>query len=115
MVKLKDMFMSNNSRSRTFQDNWNIFKSSLLDSVSKHIPQKSNKSRHDLSWLNHGIKNSMHHRKRLYNIAKQSDKSEDWAAYCSARNSVNSQLECAHNAYYGRLFDDSSAGNRRQF
>ena len=57
----------------------------------------------------------MHHRKQLYNIAKQSDKSEDWAAYRSARNSVNSQLECAHNAYYGRLFDDSFAGNRRQF
>ena len=56
----------------------------------------------------------MNHRKRLYNIAKQSGKSEDWAAYCSTRNSVNSQLECAHNAYYGQLFDDSFAGNRRQ-
>ena len=56
----------------------------------------------------------MRHRKRLYNIAKQSGKSEDWAAYRSARNSVNSQLECAHNAYYGRLFNDSFAGNRRQ-
>ena len=36
-------------------------------------------------------------------------------SYRSARNSVNSQLECAHNAYYGWLFDDSFAGNRRQF
>ena len=45
MVKLKDMFMSNNSHSRTVQDNWNLFKSSLLDSVSKHVPQKSIKSR----------------------------------------------------------------------
>ena len=115
MVKLKDMFMSNNLRSRTVQDNWNLFKSSLLDSVSKHVPQKSIKSRCDLPWLNHEIKKSMRHRKRLYNIAKQSGKSEDWAAYRSARNSVNSQLECAHNAYYGQLFDDYFAGNRRQF
>ena len=115
MVKLIDMFMSNNSRSRTVQDYWNLFKSSLLDSVSKHIPQKSIKSRRDVPWLNHEIKNSMRHRKRLYNIAKQSGKSEDWAAYRSARNSVNSQLECAQNAYYGQLFDDSFAGNRRQF
>ena len=114
MVKLKDMLMSNNSRSRTVQDNWNLFKSSLLNSVSKQVPQKSIKSRRDLPWLNHEI-SSMHHRKQLYNIAKQSSKSEDWAAYRSARNSVNSQLECTHNAYYERLFDDSSAGNRRQF
>ena len=41
MVKPKDTFMSNNSHSRTVQDNWNLFKSSLLDSVSKHVPQKS--------------------------------------------------------------------------
>ena len=96
MAKLKDMFMSSNSHSRTVQDNWNRFKSSLLDSISKHVPQKSMKSRRDLPWLNHEIKNSMRHRKRLYNIAKQSGKSEDWAAYHSARNSVNSQLECTH-------------------
>ena len=57
----------------------------------------------------------MRHRKRLYNIAKQSGKSEDWAEYRSAKNSVNSQLECAHNAYYGQLFDDSFAANRKQF
>ena len=50
MVKLKDMFMPNNSCSRTVQDNWNLFKSSLLNSVSKHtyVPQKSIKSRRDL-------------------------------------------------------------------
>ena len=45
MVKLKDMFMSNNSCSRTIQDNWNLFKSPLLDSVIKHVPQKYIKSR----------------------------------------------------------------------
>ena len=63
MVKLTDMFMSNNSHSRTVQDNWNLFKSSLLDSVNTYVPQKSIKSRHDLPWLNHEIKNSMSHRK----------------------------------------------------
>ena len=57
----------------------------------------------------------MHHRKHLHNIAKQSAKIEDWAACCSMRNLVNNQLECAHNAYYSKLFDDSFSGNRRQF
>ena len=58
MVKLKGMFMSNNKNphSRTVQDNWNLFKSSLLDSVSKHVPQKFIKSHCDLPGLNHEIK-----------------------------------------------------------
>ena len=115
MAKLQDIFMSSNPHSRTVEDNWNLFKSALHNSAIKHIPQKSIKSRHDLPWLNNEIKTCMHHRRQLYNIAKQSGKSEDWAAYRSARNLVNSKLECAHNAYYSRLFDDSFAGNRRQF
>ena len=60
-------------------------------------------------------KNRMLHKRWLYNIAKQSDKSKNWAAYHLARNLVNSQLECAHNAYNGWLFDDSFAGNCKQF
>ena len=63
MVELKDMFMLNNSCFKTVQRNWNLFKPSLLDCVSKHVPQKSIKSWRDLPWLNHEIKNSMHHRK----------------------------------------------------
>ena len=53
----------------------------------------------------------MRHRKHLYDVAKQSGKLEDWAAYRSMR----SVLECAHNAYCSKLFDDSFSGNRRQF
>ena len=115
MVKLKGVFMSGNTLLRTVEENWNLFKSALLNSVSEHIPQKSIKSRHDLPWLNHEIKNGMLHRRQLYNIAKQSGKSEDWAAYCLAKKLVNTQLEHAHNAYYSQLFDDSFAGNRWQF
>ena len=57
----------------------------------------------------------MRHRKHLYDVAKQSGKLEDWAAYRSMRNLVNYELECAHNAYCSKLFDDSFSGNRRQF
>ena len=57
----------------------------------------------------------MRHRKHLYDIARQSGKSEDWAAYRSMRNQANNDLECAHSAYCRRLFEDSFSGNRRQF
>ena len=57
----------------------------------------------------------MRHRKRLYDTAKQSGRSEDWAAYRSMRNQVNNDLQRAHSAYCSRLFEDSFSGNRRHF
>ena len=38
------------------EDNWSHFKSSLLATIVKRIPQKVIKSKHDLPWLNHVIK-----------------------------------------------------------
>ena len=107
LVSFQSMFMSCNPHLRSVEDNWNHFKSSLLATITKHIPQKVVKSKHDLPWLNHVIKSKMRHRKRLYDIAKQSGRSEDWAAYRSMRNQVNNDLQCAHSAYCSRLFEDS--------
>ena len=115
MVKLKGVFMSGNPLLRTAEESWNLFKSALLNSVSEHIPQKSIKFCHNLPWLNHEIQNNMLHRRQIYNIVNQSGKSEDWAVYHLARNLVNTQLERAHNAYYSQLFDNSFAGNCKQF
>ena len=109
------VFMSCDPHSRTVENNWNHFKSSLQVTIIKHIPQKVIKSKHDLPWLNHIIKSKMRHRKHLYDVAKQSGKPEDWAAYRSMRNQGNKELECAHNTYCSKLFDDSFSGNRRQF
>lgn len=41
MVKLKGVFMSSNPLLRTVEENWNLFKSALLNSVSEHISQKN--------------------------------------------------------------------------
>ena len=57
----------------------------------------------------------MKQRKRLYNRAKRTNKDEDWAAYRSVRNEVNSKLELTHSSYCRRMFDNSFANNRRQF
>ena len=38
----------------------------------------------------------MKNRKHLHDHAKQTNKTEDWAAYSSARNEVMCKLELAH-------------------
>ena len=117
LTTFQSVCMSCDPHSRTVENNWNHFKSSLQATIIKHIPQKVIKSKHDLPWLNHIniIKSKMHHRKHLYDVAKQSGKPEDWAAYRAMRNQVNNEIECAHNTYCSKLFDDSFSGNCRQF
>ena len=46
---------------------------------------------------------------------KRTNKHEDRAAYCSARNEVNSKLELVHFSCRRRMLDNSFSGNHRQF
>ena len=87
----------------------------LIESIQKHIPQKTCKSQRDLPWLNHNIKKGMHNRKCLYDRAKRTNAPTDWNAYCKARNLVKSKLEVAHCDYQRRLFDKSFTGNKTVF
>ena len=115
MMDLSNTFLSSDPYSRTVEENWQLFKTCLQDSVSKNVPQKTIRNQNSLPWINHDIKCSMKKRKRLYDRAKQTGKPEDWAAYRLERNEVNSKLELAHLSYCNRLFDESFSGNRRQF
>jgi len=89
--------------SRTVEENWYIFKTGLLESVTKYVPQKVIRNQRSLP---HDIKRCMKQRKRLYNQAKRSNKHEDWAAYHSARNEVNNKLELDHSDYCRKMFDE---------
>ena len=115
MIDLYNNQLSINPCSKTVEENWQLFKTALLESISKYVPQKVIRNQKKLPWINCDIKRCMKQRKRLYNRARKTNRDEDWAAYRSARNEVNSKLESAHSSYCRRMFDDSFANNRRQF
>ena len=115
MIDLYNNQLSINPCSKTVEENWQLFKTALLESISKYVPQKVIRNQKKLPWINCDIKRCMKQRKRLYNRAKKTNRDEDWAAYRLARNEVNSKLESAHSSYCRRMFDDSFANNRRQF
>ena len=73
------------------------------------------KRRRNLPWLTRDIKKGMRRRKHLYNHAKQTNSPTHWNTYRKIRNLINKTLGIAHTAYQSRLFDNSFAGNRRQF
>ena len=42
--------------SRTIDDNWNDFKTTLMSSLNKHIPRKTLSTRKDIPWMSPEIK-----------------------------------------------------------
>jgi len=56
----------------------------------------------------------MKKRKHLCNIAKRNISDNDWNAYRSFKNSINSKIKIAHYNYFNRMFDNSFNGNYKQ-
>ena len=54
----------------------------------------------------------MKKRKHLYNIAKRIKSEDDWKAYRSLKNSINSKI---NTNYFNRMFDNSFNANHKQF
>ena len=84
-----------NPYSKTVQQNWIDLKDAINTSVVKHVPFKTIHSNPRLPWtrLNAEIKKDMKKRKHLYNIAKRTRSEDDWKAYRSLKNSINSKIK----------------------
>ena len=99
-------FLSSDPFTNTVQDNWSMFKSELLSVIDRYIPQVSRTTTHHLPWLNKHIRSKMKQRKRLYDKAKVSQLPQDWAAYRTIKNEINSDIKRSHTSYQNTLFDN---------
>ena len=108
-------FLQSDSTSKSVDTMWSEFKDAIHECIDKHVPHRTVRSNKSLPWINHEIKKDMKTRKRLYNAAKKNNRQDDWNAYKRMKNLINVKLKDAHNNYYGRLFDNSFGGNKRQF
>ena len=71
MIDLYYTYISVDPYSRTVEENWRLFKTGLLESITKYVPQKAIRNQKSMPWINHDIKHCMKQRKRLYNRAKK--------------------------------------------
>jgi len=67
MVDLYNAYTLVDPYSRTVEENWQLFKSGLLESITKYVPQKVIRNQKSLPWINYDIKRCIKQRKRLYN------------------------------------------------
>ena len=92
-------FLNSDPSSRSVDQLWEEFKEVVDKAVTNHVPHKVNRSHNRLPWINKPIKKDMKLRKCLYNKAKRTNLQNDWDAYHTLRNSINTKLKGAHNKY----------------
>ena len=76
---LKDMrsfstqFLSTNPDKRSVEENWGLFKTSILNTATKHFPQRSVKHQYSNPWFSRELCRRVRKKQRLYRQAKRSD------------------------------------------
>ena len=110
--------LASDPATKTVEENWGDFKTTLISTSKKHIPQKTITGKKSLPWLNTRIKRLIRQKQRRYNTARRTKSDHDWHKFKQLRKTVHKELEIAHQNYVNELFDfdefDNStvAGNR---
>ena len=110
--------LASDPATKTVEENWADFKTTLISTSKKHIPQKTITGKKSLPWLNTRIKRLIRQKQRRYNTARRTKSDHDWHKFKQLRKTVHKELEIAHQNYVNELFDfdefDNStvAGNR---
>ncbi|KAK2568354.1 RNA-directed DNA polymerase from mobile element jockey [Acropora cervicornis] len=91
--------------SRTIDDNWNDFKTTLMSSLNKHIPRKTLSTRKDIPWMSPETKRKIRKKQMLYNKQKKTGNAEDKRKFRELRSIVKRELDIAHNQYVLNLLD----------
>ena len=108
-------FLANNPYSQSVEDNWVLFRDTLLNIVEKCVSHKLLNPHKHLPWMSKDIKLQMKKRKKLYDRARSTQSTGDWEAYRKAHNKVIQSLSKAHQNYYTYLFDNSYTDNHKRF
>ena len=109
-------FLANNLYNQSVEDNWVLFRDTLLNIVENYISHKLFNPHKHLPWLSKNIKLQMKKRKKLYDQLEVHTQSiKDWQAYKKARNKVIKSLSTTHQNYYTYLFDNSYTDNQKRF
>ena len=99
MGKFRDRFLSEDPYSRSVEDNWNLFKSALKQSMDKHIQQKKIISRWNLPWITTDIKRLCRRKKRAWDAGRHHHNSHAWKRYLKLSKQVKDSLQRAPRDY----------------
>ena len=108
-------FFASKPEEKSIEENWNMFKISLLTGMSQFIPQKLSRPKFKLPWIDINIKREMRKKDRLRKKAIRSKNIQQWKAFKHQRNLVSKLIEEAHNHYLNDVIGNSLTDNPKKF
>ena len=90
---------------KTAEENWVDFKTTLVSTSKKHIPQKNINGKRTLPWVNTRIRRLIRQKQRRHNTARRTKSDQNWHNFKQSRKTVHKEIEIAHRNYVNNLFD----------
>ncbi len=101
-------FLSKNATQHvSVNTNWEFFKNIILTGIDKFIPHKMSRTNHSLPWITTPIRRGIRKRQRLYNKAKKTNSTTDWAAYKHQKHLTQKSIRQSHTSYVSNLLEES--------
>ena len=85
---------------------WHIWKNMLMESIDKHAPLRSRRTRNRKSpWITNELRHRMFHRDYLKKKAISSRDPQIWYQYRQTKNYINNEIKKTKQAYYKNNLD----------
>ena len=79
---------------------WEIFKTTLSNSMEKNIPSKLvSKKKNSRPWINTATRRALRNKQKLYRKAKRSGNDEGWAQFRKLRRTLERRIRKQHRDY----------------
>ena len=103
----EDTFFASSPEGNSVDNNWEYFKSVLIDAMKKFVPSKETSCRYDLTWITRHVKRLIRQTQWAYDRAKKSAKDRDWAKFRRKRKNCQKAQKEAHWNYLKGLRRDT--------
>jgi hypothetical protein len=115
MEDLCTIFESENRREKSIDENWTLFKKTLLKSMEKNIPTKKITSRWNLPWITPDTRRLCQQKKRAWDSGKHNRNSHAWKIYLALNKKVKDTIQEAHRKYFDDILNTSITDNPKKF
>ena len=111
----KDTFFAYSPEANSVDNNWEYFKSFLIDAMNKFVPSKKTSCHYHLPWITRHVKRPIRQTQRAYNRAKKSAKDRDWAKFRRKRKNCQKAQKESHWNYLNQLLEEDSGKSLWQY
>ena len=105
----------NEADTKTLDDNWTWFRSTVIKAMEEHIPSTMKSSRFNIPWMTRSLRKLSRRKKRAFYTAKSSNNIRCWKRYRSIRKQLQKQLRKAEREYLSTEVFESLKDDPKRF